>query len=297
MARAIRVPGLVDLVTVDDPAAIRALAAEPRLDRRFTAAGPLVNRVLARRVRSLLQVGGLRLPAVAPREDPARATAQAALEGRLDPAGRPLWTEADVEALAGWVRGAGHPSEVGPLAQGVVGRLFDPAYRADFDGWEAALLLDAAPRARNPLTLLWWRVSGRLARARRLLAARVGGDPGGVHATGIAIHTLVRSLERLRALVAEPGARDSLGADAVLARCLAAPRSVMRQATDHATTAALTVRPGTLVVLELDAALARQPGPELALMTGSWSRCPAHRLVPALLLAVWERARAEGSAP
>jgi len=50
------------------------------------------------------------------------------------------------------------------------------------------------------------------------------------------------------------------------------------------------VRPGTLVVLELDAARARTPGRDLELMTGTWAQCPAAAFVPALLRVVWERA-------
>jgi hypothetical protein len=50
------------------------------------------------------------------------------------------------------------------------------------------------------------------------------------------------------------------------------------------------VRPGTLVVLELDAARARTPGRDVELMTGTWAQCPAAAFVPALLRAVWERA-------
>ncbi|HLW91072.1 MAG TPA: hypothetical protein VKS78_07210, partial [Roseiarcus sp.] len=51
-------------------------------------------------------------------------------------------------------------------------------------------------------------------------------------------------------------------------------------------------RNGTLVLLELDAARHRDPGPEVIFMTGSWAECPASRWAPALLRAVWERALA-----
>jgi hypothetical protein len=53
------------------------------------------------------------------------------------------------------------------------------------------------------------------------------------------------------------------------------------------------VRPGTLVVLELDAARERNPGPDVEFMVGSWAQCPAAAFVPALLRVVWERALAE----
>ena len=55
-------------------------------------------------------------------------------------------------------------------------------------------------------------------------------------------------------------------------------------------TIAGAVRPGTLVVLELDAARAHTPGRDVELMTGTWAQCPAAAFVPALLRVVWERA-------
>jgi len=47
----------------------------------------------------------------------------------------------------------------------------------------------------------------------------------------------------------------------------------------------------TLVLLQLNAANARAPSPEMAFMTGTWARCPAHAWVPALLTAVWRAAQ------
>lgn len=298
MARAVRIPGLADLLVVSDPDEIKALAQDDRLDRRFSARGPLLNLILTHRIRSLLEVDGIRLPAVAPRHDPRRAARQRELETALlpQPGGR-AWADEDEAALARWVGGAGDKVEIGPLVQGIIGRLFEPGYPASPESYAAACLLDRAPRARNPLLLAWWQISGRLMRARRLLARLVNGDPAGVHATGIAMHTLVRAFEAMRQLTAEPGLRSRLSAEAMLASCLVAPVSVLRQATELAVRPAGELRPGTLVVLELEAARARHPGPELALMTESWSRCPAHAWVPALLRAVWARAAALDAKP
>jgi hypothetical protein len=81
----------------------------------------------------------------------------------------------------------------------------------------------------------------------------------------------------------------------VVAQCLFAPPSVLRQATMPGATIAGTVRAGTLVMLELDAARERMGGPEIEFMVGHWAQCPAAAFVPALLRAVWERAAAEAA--
>lgn len=294
MGRMLRVPGLIDLMRVDARAEIRTLADDGRLDRRFEPRGPLINRLLVRRVRSVLRLDGVPLPSVAPREDRARASAQEALRRRLDPAGgKPLWDEETLAALAVAVRGGAGAPEIGPAAQQAVGRLFVAGYRGSGESWAAACVLDTAVHTRNPLEAIVLNLSGRLERARRLLATMVDDDPAGVHATGIAVHNLVRGFERMRELWKEPRWRSS--PDAVVEQCLFAPPSALRQATMPGATVAGDVRAGTLVVLELDAAHARTGGRDLEFMAGHWAQCPAAAFVPALLRAVWERAAAEGA--
>ena len=295
MGRMLRIPGLIDLARIDGSADIRALADDSRLDRRFEPRGPLINRMLVRRIRSVLRLDGVPLPSVAPREDRRRASAQEALRCRLDPAGgKPLWDEETIAALASAVRGSAGAPELGPAAQQAVGRLFVADYRGSAESWAAACVLDAAVHTRNPLESIVLNLSGRLERSRRLLATLVDDDPAGVHATGIAIHNLVRGFERMRELWAEPRWRSAV--DAVVAQCLFAPPSVLRQATVPGATVAGTVRAGTLVVLELEAARARAgAGRGLEFMAGHWAQCPAAAFVPALLRAVWERAVAEAA--
>jgi hypothetical protein len=293
MGRSLRIPGLVDLIRVDVGADIRVLADDSRLDRQFESRGPLINRLLIDRVRSVMRLDGMPLPSVAPRQDRARANAQEALRRRLDPAGgKPLWDDETIAGLAAAVRGNAGAPALGPAAQQAVGRVFAAEYRGSSESWEAAGVLDTAVLTRNPLQWIHLRLSGQMAQARRRLAALVNGDRAGVHATGIAVHNLVRGFERMRELWAAPGWRTR-STDEVVAQCLFAPPSVMRQATMPGATVAGEVRAGTLVLLELDAARARTPGPELEFMLGHWAQCPAAAFVPALLRAVWERARAE----
>src|SRR5262245_1256126 len=294
MGRSLRIPGLVDLIRVDAGSDIRVLADDGRLDRRFERCGPLINRLLVRRLRGVLQVDGAPLPSVAPRGDAQRAQEQEALTRRLDPAGRrPLWDEETILGLVGAIRGTAGAPALGPATQHAVGRLFVADYRSSSKSWAAAVTLNTAVQTRNPLRSMFLNLSGRLGRARALLAELVGGDRAGVHATGIAVHNLVRGLERMRELWSEPRRRVRSAADAVVAQCLFAPPSVARQATMPGATVAGAVRPGTLVMLQLDAARERQPGPDVEFMVGSWAHCPAAAFVPALLRVVWERAVAE----
>jgi hypothetical protein len=293
MTRRIRIPWIIDVARVDEPSVIRDIARDPRLDRDFVPAGPFLNRIIAGRVRRSLQIGGVPLSAVAPRNYPERAQRQAALEARLDGVlanGGPAPDKLDV--LAAYVRGERHEDALGPAVQEAIGQLFAADYRASAQTWRAACILDAAPRTRNPLRRLLWGITGAVGRARRRLARGVNDDPAGVHATAIAVHSLVRSLAAMREVWGEPGARDRLSRDAAVARSLRAPETVLRSWSDRAETVLGGVRPGALAVFELDAARSRDPVPHTVFMTDSWSRCPAHRWTATLLGSVWERAAA-----
>src|SRR5262245_39419584 len=106
MAQRIRVPGIVDILRVSDPTEIRTANEIASVDRRFVARGPLINRLIVGRIRRWFQIAGLPLPSLAPRNDAVRAERQRKLAAALDPASRPLWTDAQIAELAGFVRGA-----------------------------------------------------------------------------------------------------------------------------------------------------------------------------------------------
>jgi hypothetical protein len=82
MPRALRI--LVDLIRTDDPVQIRAFAQDQRLDRNFTSNGPLLNRMLTRKVRRVLALDGVPLPSVVSRNDVGRAHAQAELQAQIN---------------------------------------------------------------------------------------------------------------------------------------------------------------------------------------------------------------------
>lgn len=288
MPRALRVPCLVDLLVAEEPDAIRALAGEARLDRGVPVRAPLLNRMIARRVAVVLQLEGRPLPSVAPRDAPGRAEARDALEARL--AGQSAEDE-HLDALAEHVAGRSGRA-LGPLVQETVGRLFASGFRASEETWQAARLLDEAARSFNPVRRLVWALTGRVTGARRLLAREVGGDPAALHTVAIAVHNLVVSLERMRALAAGPGGFARYTPEQAASLCLAAPPRVLRHATARGATAHGEFRDGTLVVFCLEAARARSLAHDIAFLTGSWSRCPAQAWVPALLASVWQRAAA-----
>ena len=290
----LHIPALLDLLIVSDPDRIADLANDARLDRKY-GRGPLFNRLITSRMRSALSLRGSPLPPVAPRGPTRPLPEQAALEARLNALATALYNQGEpsVEGLARYVRGQGPASSIGPLAQEAVGRLFRPDYKGDAASWAAAQVLDQAPRSFNLPLLIWWAATGAVARARGLLAQKVGGDPSGVHGTGVAIHNLVTGFSRMRALWANPAIRKRLTPEAATAQCLVAPEQVLRQPTEAGVSLADEYSPGTLILLQLDAAHTRAPSSNLAFMTQNWARCPAHAWAPALLAAVWRAAQGE----
>ena len=288
----VRIPALIDVMRVSDPELIADLAQDRRLDRQYVTRGPLLNRMLMGRIRKVLSLDGKPLPSVAPRGSERPAPAQAALEARLNQLAAGLdGSDPSVQALARYVRGEGSPDAAGPLAQQAVGRLFAPDYASDAQSWDAARVLDQAPRTFNPFLLIKWGLTGAVAKARRLLAEKVGHDPSGVHGSGVAVHNFPPAFSRMRALYADPSARARLTPEAAAAQCLVAPEQVVRQPTKAGASLAGDFSDSTLILLQLKAANARSPGPEMAFMTQNWARCPAHAWVPALLAAVWRAAQ------
>ena len=293
MARSIRIPFLIDVKRVDTKPDIRALSLDERLDRDFVQRGPLVNRILTGRINGALRVDGKPIPAVAPRHNGERERGQATLHRRLDPAKGLLWDDATLAALVAAVRGKASADTIGPAAQQAVGRLFVKDYVGNPESYQAARDLDDAVRTPNPIRWLMLHLGGRLRRSRQLLAQRVDGDLAGVHGTGVAVHNMVRGFEKMRELWRK---QPRPSTDEVLRACLFAPKTVLRQATARGGTAAGEVRPGTLVLLQLDKLRERSPDAEAVFMAGTWAECPAGAFVAALMRAVWEGAIASEAA-
>jgi hypothetical protein len=294
-----RVPGLVDVLRVDDPHEIAVLAVDDRLDRRFARKSALLNALIIWRLRRVLADQGHPLPSVAPRHDAARIAGQAALRQRLAPLAKALRDGGpELEPLAAFVRGEGAPDQAGILVQSAVGGLFAPSYAASATTYDAAKVFDTAARSFNPFLLAWWALTGKVTQARCVLSDAVGGDLAGIHATGIALHNIVNGVVAMRSLFADAPERARLSTEAAVARCLFAPPQILRQPLREGTSPAGDFGTGTLVVLGLGAAeTARGPDRNVIFMENSWSRCPADDWVPALFEGAWRRAtRPKGGA-
>ena len=288
MARHIRVPGIVDVVLVSDPAEIRDLNDQTKIDRNFIPRGPLVNRLIVGRIRHWFEILGQLLPSLMPRGDEVRADRQLTLAAALDPAnGAVLWTDAQIKALAVYVRGGSDDAAAGILTQEIVGRLFDPLYRADATTWKAAQLIDRFRDGFSPVQILW-QLTGKLRRARDLLVERAKDDRWTMHGTAIGVHGIVQALAKMRQLRASATAK-SLTGDAVLWQCLSPPVQVPRTVEGGFEAPAVngSMSAGTVVMLQLGAAGPQAPDAEMVFMRGHWNACPARMFVMELLLAVW----------
>jgi len=294
MARRIRVPGIVDVVLVSDPAEIRALNDQTPIDRNFIPRGPLINRLIVGRIRRWFEIMGQLLPSLMPRGDQTRADRQSQLAASLNPAHRPApWTDAQIATLADYVRGGGTDDGAAILTQQIVGGLFDPLYRADAATWQAAKLIDRFRDGFSPVQIIW-QITGKLSRARGLLVERAKNDRWTMHGTAIGVHGIVQALVRMRQLRASPMAA-SLGDDAVLGQCLAPPKQVPRTVEASFATPLVgdPLAAGTIVMLQLEAAGPQAPDAEMIFMRGHWNACPAWAFVTALLQTVWRRSLQE----
>lgn len=292
MVSQIRIPGLVDILRLSGPEDIRAAAVHTALDRDFGAdSAPLLNRLILRRAAQALRIGQVPLPSAAMRDDPDRQAAQQALSIVLG-ADAAAWDSDALDDLADFVRDRTR-KPLGLLAQQAIGRLFAGDYRATRSSWRSAELLDAAVRSFNPLRRFVWAMTGAVEAAQLDLGRQVANDPAGIHATGIAVHSFARSVERLRQVLANDSLRGRLSTRAALGRAVTAPERLMRVASTDGDLAGHRLRAGTVVILETrtlaEASCDRRSG----FMSDSWSHCPAQGSAPAALAEIWARATGE----
>jgi hypothetical protein len=195
----LKISGLVDRFEVTDPNEIRELARDLNLDRQFETQTCPFNALLLKRSLMSLSFAGRRFPTMRPRADAERARQQqelwSALSAKADviASGPP-----ELEPLANWVRSTGPEEEIGILVQQLLGHLFSSQFVATEQSWNAAKVLVAAPRSKNWLKMVWWFVSGKVRRAKRLLGSMVHDDLSAVNAVGIAAHNVVKSFRQMR---------------------------------------------------------------------------------------------------
>jgi hypothetical protein len=228
-----------------------------------------------------------------PRTDPSRAAAQDELWSRLNvKADEVKHGPAQLEPLAEWVRGTGTAEKLGLLVQQTIGRLFVETFTATEESSAAARTVLEAAGSSNILKMLWWRISGRVERAKTLLASMVNGDLAGVIALIAARQLIADGLQKMRQLAADPALRSSITTDAAVDECLFAPPTVVRQAETSGEVGGCPFRRGSLFILELGSASKGVANRDLVFLSQSWSRCPAEKWVPALLEGVWTRVSA-----
>ncbi|MGH1419060.1 MAG: hypothetical protein ACRBCJ_09420 [Hyphomicrobiaceae bacterium] len=291
MFRRIRIPFLIDVFRINSPHEIRSVSNDDQLDRDFKVKGPLFNQMLVRRLRKTLNVDGVPLPSIAPRHSQSRVDEQQQLMARLTPDSFEHYFNLPAfAALSDFVEGK-QSRPAGELTQEFIGQLFSERYVADRETWAAAQLLDAAVRTKNPLRRLYWAITGKIKNAQQTLARAVNGDLSGVHATGVAVHTLLVSLERLETIYRDETLRSTLTPAAASARALVAPNSVLRQSNGGYLHNIGPLFDGTLVILNTRDGGYRSLDPRVMFLRDSWSSCPAHQLVPALLIELWKRAK------
>ena len=286
-------PGITDIVVVKDPAEIRTISIDSRFDRDFIGHGPVRNVQSLRKMLRIFSLNGRRFPTMLPRTDPSRAAAQDELWSRLNvKADEVKHGPAQLESLAEWVRGTGTPEKLGLLVQQTIGRLFVETFTATEESSAAARTVLEAAGSSNILKMLWWRISGRVERAKTLLASMVNGDLAGVIALIAARQLIADGLQKMRQLAADPALRSSITTDAAVDECLFAPPTVVREAETSGEVGGCPFRRGSLFILELGSASKGVANRDLVFLNQSWSRCPAEKWVPALLEGVWTRASA-----
>ena len=179
--------------------------------------------------------------------------------------------------------------KLGLLVQQSIGRLFVETFTATEESWAAACTVFEAASSSSVLKMLGWRISGKLERAKTLLASMVNGDLAGVVATINAPQLIVHGLHKMRQLAAHPALRSSITTDATVDECLFAPTTVVRQAKTSGEVGGCPFRRGSLFLLELGSASKGAANRDLVFLSQSWSRCPAEKWAPALLEGVWTR--------
>lgn len=288
--RRIRLPLLIDLILADKSADVRSLAADPSLDRGFQTRGPLVNRMIARRIRSGMTIMGIPLPSIVERDDRERQQRQSELEEVFTAmAGKKGWDEESFNRIVAAIR-ADDSREIALATLSLVGKLFDPAFEGTKHTLYASQTIDRALKNRNPLLSIWWSMTGEVRHAKQKLKKVSSGDFAAIHAIGIAVHNLVESFERMADLLTHPSVASRISPEEAVVRVLVAPETVARQAHKPGPSLAGVLSPGSLVLMNTRAAQEANPSSRTAFLTDAWSICPAHQLVPALLMSVWTAA-------
>jgi len=284
----LRLPNLLDLLLVSDPAQIQWLNQHEHVTRALDPTQGVLHRVLHRRMRDDLGFRGELLPVFRARGDVRRAQRHKELEVELRELRGMPGKERDL--ISSYVSGQKEVREIGEAVQQWCGQLFSGRYKSTLETYEAGKLL-AGWMSAPPWKTIHARLSGRLNRAKAVLEAAAEHDLFCVHATSIGMENLARTVRKLR-----KAARDEdqqlLSADAVIREYLSVPPAVVRGCTHDIDAPFLPspLTPRTLVVLLVGRAYVASGDLDVAFLSDSWSACPARKVVPEMLRAVWHAA-------
>jgi len=292
MAIKITIPGIIRLAWLSDPDEVIAANDSGVVQRSLSGLGGLVQRSIAAKLAVFRTPDGDIWPAFRNRGDPLRRTRQSDLEQALSHTRVLLKRVApETGALATYIRSGStnRPPEI--IVQQMVGRLFFPDYAASEESYDAARALQTWVSG-GPIKSYLLKSSGALERALDLIVTLARGDTSCAHATAIAMHNIVDTIERMRRLVKTSDNLEKLGAQDAIASTLHAPKQVVRETRDGGRVSGAYLGARTLVILRLEAARRQKPEAGIEFFAKGWNQCPAHAIVPALLVDIWKKAKA-----
>lgn len=287
MTKLFEVPYVGALLIVDELDHLQLLNRSDAVRRPLSEEGGLLMRFMHKRLFSDLRFAGHVLPALIDKDSRSREYHQAAVEALLaDYRAQGRVTDEDLAPLFQFVAGKLDAKAAAIATQQVLGRWFQPGYKASKETFEAAKRID---QWTMPLPRLGF---DALERAKALLYKAAGQDVRGVHATAVTVHHVIGALERMRALAkSAPG----LGTSELLEQVLRPPPTLLRICEREQSFPFLD-RPlpaGTVILIRMSkihdkSEEARKRGTDTVFLEDEWSRCPARNAVRSLLIRVWE---------
>jgi hypothetical protein len=233
--------------------------------------------------------GSAFFPHMTPRNDAARMIWHEALwEAFNAQAAAMAEGNEELEPLAKWIRQESN-DEPGVLVQQVIGQFFKPDFQATAESWQAALTLRENATSKNLPKMLWWQLTGKARRAKKLLGAATNNNLVAMHGIAVAAHNLVATVRQLQSFYADQSMRDSLTAETAVEQSLSAPPVVYRQALLAGAANGCPYSKFTLFLLKLKDANQDHQAKDIVFMTGTWSRCPAEQWIPAVISGTWKR--------
>jgi hypothetical protein len=291
MAIRITIPGIMRLVVFGTPQDLLAINNSHIVQRPLSGRGGLFHRSVAEKLAVFRTSEGDTWPAFRDRLDPLREKHQRALEAALaDIPALLVRLAPEITALAAYVRsGQAHrPPEV--IVQQMVGRLFFADYAASEESYDAARILQTWVSG-GPVKTYLLKCSGAVRGALDQIIGLAHGNTSCAHATALAMHNIVTSIELMRKLARRGNNLQELGPRDAVARTLRAPDRVVREARDGGYVGDIRLHARSLLIFRVETARCQSSDDGFGFFANAWNRCPAHAIVPALLADIWQKAK------